>query len=283
MSDELWEAVQARQAIFQKLYGGQRPGLLNRAAKGGNLLTGFLKCGVCGANLVIVTGRRRRYAMYGCPQHYYRGACTNRLKMRQEDLEQQLLSELQRAVLQPEAIDYTLREFERQLASARARSAQDRERVVAREKELQDQLQRLTAAVAESGHSPVLLRAIAEREQELVEIGRLASSDDDASHKNAGDFRQLITERLSRLPELLSMDVMRARAELARHVTHITMTPSAGNGALYYACQGDWNLLGIPGNPGDVRMVAGGGFDLIRGTENTQLIDSTTSQKRQKR
>ena len=95
ISDELWQVVQARQATLQTLYGGQRQGLLNRSASSGNLLTGFLKCGRCGANLVIVTGRRRRHAMYGCPQHFYRGACANRLRIRQEYLERQLLSELQ--------------------------------------------------------------------------------------------------------------------------------------------------------------------------------------------
>ena len=164
------------------------------------------------------------------------------------------------STLQPEAMNYTLREFEHRLECARARSAQDRERVVAREKDLQDQLQRLTAAVAESGHSPVLLRAIAEREQELGEIRRLAS-DNDASRQSPEHFPQFITERLSRLPELLSMDVMRARAELTRHVTHITMIPESANGAQYYACQGEWNLLGTPRSTGDVRMVAGGGFE----------------------
>src|SRR5712692_10078187 len=84
VSDDLWQAVQARQATLQKLYAGQGQGLLNRSASSGNLLTGFLKCGQCGANLVIVTGRRRRHAMYGCPQHFYRGACANGLTIRQE-------------------------------------------------------------------------------------------------------------------------------------------------------------------------------------------------------
>src|SRR3989441_5593214 len=180
VTDNLWQAVQARQATLQRLYGGQRQGLLNRSASSGNLLTGFLKCGLCGANLVIVTGRRRRHAMYGCPQHFYRGACANGLRIRQEYLERQLLSELQAAVLRAEVLDYTLQEFQRQLEAARVYAAQDQERAQERKKTLEEQLQRLTGAVAESGHSSFLLQAIAEREGELAEVERLRAAAGDS-------------------------------------------------------------------------------------------------------
>jgi site-specific DNA recombinase len=255
--DQLWQAVQARQAIFKTLYGGQQQGLLNRSASSGNLLTGFLKCGSCGANLVIVTGRRRRHAMYGCPQHFYRGACSNGLRVRQECLERQLLSDLQKAVLRPEVIDYALQEFERQLGAARTHASQDRERMQRKKRELEEQLQRLTAAVAASGHSSFLLQAIAEREQELAELEQTAAACDRVG-PGTDEMRRFALEHLSALPELLSRDVSRARAELARHVTQITLTPADGN--RHYACQGEWNLLELP-KEGDVRMVAGGGFE----------------------
>ena len=260
VTDNLWQAVQARQATLQRLYGGQRQGLLNRSASSGNLMTGFLKCGLCGANLVIVTGRRRRHAMYGCPQHFYRGACANDLRLRQDYLERQLLSELQVAMLQPEVIDYTLREFQRHLAAARVYAAQDQERAQERKKTLEEQLQRLTGAVAESGHSSFLLQAIAEREGELAEVERLRAAAGDSVNLDQDELRRFALEQLSALPELLSADVGRARAELAQHVTQITMTPAQANGTQHYFCQGDWNLLG-PTKAGDVRMVAGGGFE----------------------
>ena len=66
--------------------------------------------------------------MYGCPQHFYRSTCSNDFKVRQEWLEKQLLNDLQRAILQPEAIEYALQEFQRQLDSVRASAGQDRER-----------------------------------------------------------------------------------------------------------------------------------------------------------
>lgn len=70
-------------------------------------------------------------------------------------------------------------------------------------------------------------------------------------------LRDFATHQLSTLPDLLSQDVPRARAELSRHVTGITMTP-AGSEGQRHSCQGNWDLLGTLTGAGDVRMVAGG-------------------------
>jgi hypothetical protein len=244
-----------------KLYGGQHRGLLNRSASSRNLLTGFLKCGLCGGNLVIVTGRQRRHAMYGCPQHFYRSTCANDLKVRQDLLEKQLLSDLQQALLQPEAIDFTLREFEKQLESAQASTGLDRERKTGRKKELQEQLQRLAEAVAQTGHSTSLLQAIAEREQEFAEIEKSLCQEGANGRSSAEEMREFAVTRLSALPGLLSSDVARARSELARHIDFVKMTPTEEDGNRRYVCEGDWNLIGSLTATGDVRMVAGGGFE----------------------
>ena len=261
ISEELWQAVQARQSTLAKLYGGDHHGLLNRSASSSNLLTGFLKCALCGANLVIVTGRRRRHAMYGCPQHWYRGACANKLRIRQTQLERELLSGLQEAVLEPNALDYVLQELRRQLEAAQAETSVRQERSRERKRELQQQLDRLTAAVAETGHSSVLLDAIRQREQELAELEASQVRADNRFPADSERLRQLVLDKVSRLPELLSLDVVRARAELAKHVGQITLAPAERNGRPHYLCRGDWNLLGTLDGGGDVRMVAGGGFE----------------------
>jgi site-specific DNA recombinase len=260
VSDVLWQAVQGRQEKMQQLYGGH-PGLLNRSASSGNLLTGFVKCGLCGGNLVIVTGRKRRHAMYGCPQHWYRGACTNGLKIRQTELESGLLNELQIALLKPAAISHILDEFKRHLKSEQADHSVSSHRIEERKKGLTAELARLTAAIAGSGHSPTLLAAIAEREKELDAISTLRRGTNPIFESNSKRLRQYVVERLSSLPELLSCDVPLARTELSKHVTQITMHPSQQSGNRHYVCQGEWNLLGDLPAPGHVRMVAGGGFE----------------------
>jgi hypothetical protein len=229
-----------------KLYGGQHQGLLNRSTSSRNLLTGFLKCGLCGGNLVIVTGRQRRHAIYGCPQHFYRSTCSNDLRFRQEWLEKQLLSDLQQAILQPEAIDYALEEFQRHLDPTLVSAGQDRERKNGRKNELREQLQRPTGAVAESGHSTSLQQAIAEREQEMAELEKSLCHEEATGSCRIEELRQFASTRLSALPELLSADIARARSELALHIDSVKMTPNEEDGNRRYVCEGHWNLIGSP-------------------------------------
>ncbi len=106
--------------------------------------------------------------------------------------------------------------------------------------------------------SATLLHAIADRERELSEIETSLRQADDSFGKSSDELKQFALERLSSLPDLLSRDVPRARAELAKHVTQITMNPAEQNGRRHYTAQGDWNLLGNLANAGDVWMVAGG-------------------------
>lgn len=78
INQSLWERVQARLAEVQEAHGYAG---LRQGPNTTYLLTGFLRCGTCGANLVIVTGRGKQgHRSYGCPQNYYRGACQKRSK-----------------------------------------------------------------------------------------------------------------------------------------------------------------------------------------------------------
>jgi site-specific DNA recombinase len=167
----LWERVQARLAWTAERYGKwSRPGLQHRASTSPHLLTGFLKCGACGASMVVVTGRGKGHHRYGCPQNYYRGACTNRLKERVDWLEGRLLFDLQRAVLRPEVVDYALEEFQRQLTEALSNLTGQFGRMRQRREEIQRQLRNLVESVATLGHSATLVDAINARERELDEI-----------------------------------------------------------------------------------------------------------------
>ena len=196
--------------------------------------------------------------MYGCPQHWYRGACENKLRIRQAHVETQLLRALQEAVLRPEVLDRILDQFQQQLERAHADASSLRERTGGRTRELEEELQRLTLAVAEGGHSSFLLEAIAARENELAELNDSLAHVSHGFQNSTEELREFTKQRISDLPELLSQDVPRARAQLAKHVGPITLTPTESDGSRHYQCQGQWDLLG---NRGDVRMVAGGGFE----------------------
>jgi hypothetical protein len=84
-----------------------------------------------------------------------------------------------------------------------------------------------------------LLHAIADRERELSEIEAALRPEDNAFGKSSEELKKFALERFSSLPDLLSCDVPRARAELAKHVTEITMHPAEQNGRRHYTAQGD--------------------------------------------
>ena len=100
VSDELWRRVKERQESLLSMYGGsKRKGLLPRSVTSPCLLSGLLKCGLCGANLIIVTGygSYSHYPSYGCSQHFNRGACSNAVLIRRDWAGERLLDDLQKS------------------------------------------------------------------------------------------------------------------------------------------------------------------------------------------
>ena len=270
ISENLWQRVRERLEWVKTHYQGTGPtGLLHRSASSHNLLTGFLKCGTCDTSLTIVTGRSGgRYPRYGCPNAFNRGTCTNRLTERRDQLEQRLLSELQREVLKPEVIDYAVSEFERQLTRALQGMAGRTAQMSARKAQLETEIGRLVNAVAEQGHSSFMLSAIAEREAEVRDISeQLLAGGKGSIQQDIQGIRRYVTEQLSNLRSLLYQDVPLAKAELSKHVEHIRMdTDPTGQ---FYTVSGEWNLLGgfqtfrdpRPSQNARIRMVAGAGFE----------------------
>jgi site-specific DNA recombinase len=247
VSDELWARVMARLVWTKATYGKQkRDGLLNRTASSKYLLSGIVKCAVCGGNLVITSGRSLRgHRRYGCSQHHYRGACSNGLQIRKDWLEEKLLAGLQDAVLKPEAIEYAVQEFSRQLKEATGTLSHEADRATLRKSQLETELNRLVDAIAGGGHSVFLMEAIQEKEQEIRVLDeRVNAACESLPSVQPADIVSFVTGKLSRLSSLLNGGVPQARAELLRHVTEIRLIPQETNNGSDYVAVGNWNLLG---------------------------------------
>ena len=225
VGEELWVRVQQRLKTVKDLYGRTNPGLLNRAASSPYLLSGFLCCGMCGAKLVIVTGRGKNgHPRFGCPQNFYRGSCSNRPKERRDLIENRLLAGLQASVLHPQAIDYAVQVFVRELQRRLTGQAGEARRISDRRAVLVGEIQRLTAAIAEAGHSPVLLAALVEREQELHRLeDKLREGEANRQELDPSGIRGFVSKGLMDVRTLLNGDVPKARAELARHLSDVRL------------------------------------------------------------
>ena len=53
-----------------------------------------------------------------------------------------------------------------------------------------------------------------------------------------------MTGQLGGVRQLLQVDVKRAKAELQKHVTEISMAPQVEGKKGYYVAEGEWDLLG---------------------------------------
>jgi cell division protein FtsB len=192
IDEELWARVRQRIAwVSEKYYYGNTPGLLHRAATSPNLLTGFMKCGVCGNNLTIVSGRGKSgHPRYGCPYHANRGACSNGLRERADVLEERLFSQLQDAVLRPDAIDYAVQQFERQLQSSLAGLDSKLGRMRQRADELKREIATAVTNLIACNNNPALVDAINTRQRELDDITRQLLSTEPDSVSAFGAFRE---------------------------------------------------------------------------------------------
>jgi site-specific DNA recombinase len=273
VSDDLWQRVKERQENLLVTYGGAKhKGLQPRSATSPYLLSGILKCGVCGANLIIVTGYSSygNYPKYGCSQHFNRGACSNSVMVRRDWVEERLLDDLQNQVLKREAIEYVLDEFGTHMKSAFANLSNQMAQMRERKQKLEGELRRLASTAAETGPSAFLVEAIHEREQQLRQItDQLLAGGADSVDAHLSDIRKFVTQRLEDLRSLLAGDPVPARKELLKHVSEIRMIPQGGEGKPHYVAEGRWNLLGnekdsstsLNAVPTQIRMVAGVGFE----------------------
>ena len=92
------------------------------------------------------------------------------------------------------------------------------------------------------GHrSAALLDELGKRERELEGISEeLIAADGNGLDARLQEIEEFVQKRLQATGGLLFADVPRAKAELSKHCTAITLTPEGST----FRIAGDWNLLG---------------------------------------
>jgi site-specific DNA recombinase len=247
ISDEFWNAVRGRMQIVQKLYGtdGKARPRGGRPAGSPYLFTGLLKCSVCRGSITIVSGqwKSRDDSRYDCSMHAYRGntVCRNNLLIGRRTLEEQLLAGLQAKVLHPDVIEYTLWRFEEELARAVIHQSDGSGVLQRRQAVIQKQIRNCTEAIASGQRAPSIMAKIADLEQESEELnGKLANSRPETVRLQLRDTRRFVESRLKDLRGLLDGEPQTVRAEIAKHVQKIALTPDGKT----YIASGSWNLLG---------------------------------------
>jgi hypothetical protein len=220
--------------------------------------SGLLKCSECGANVSIVSGRwrGRNDVVYGCPQNTFRGAsvCTNSVRVFRRALEERLLHGLQEQIMNPEAVNYVLEKFEAELVKALDNLGGELDQMRRRKEALEREVANLAAVIAQGDFSAALRAALVDRERQISEItARLLESRPDSLRIRLRSIRSFVVSRMQDLRAILNSDFAHVRAELAKHIEKITLTPSGET----YIASGTWNFVGVA-----VSMVPGARIEL---------------------
>ncbi len=233
VSEELWNAVQERIIVVSERFGNRQYGGMNRTEQSRRyLFSGILVCGVCSCRMVIGSGRGKRgYVRYACPSHRYRGVCSNKLTIRQDRLEDQLLAALEDRLLKPEMLDYVIQraliiELRHRLAEINKRGSHAADLQVQR-RDLQAQAQRLVSAIAKSGDSPALLSGLVAVESALAQLDQQLKAHCPFDLEGAiVEMREVVTKNLMQLRTLVAGDPAFAKSALSKHIKQLVLTPT---------------------------------------------------------
>jgi len=153
----------ARRQVASVVDGGARRH--RRDIKSRFLLSGFVRCAMCGGGISALAGRS-----YGCISYHKRGSsvCANGLRLPIATLDEAVLKTLREDVLRPAAVKAIIDGVFVRLA------APNRVKTVSRSRadlsRLDAQIAHLTDAIAEGGHLPPLLDALQQRQAQREDL-----------------------------------------------------------------------------------------------------------------
>ena len=112
------------------------------------LLTGLLKCGVCGKHLTLTTGKSGQYKYYKCTSRHGQGgyACTS-ANLPMEKTDQQVLSQLADRVFAPERLQTMMAELRKRLKTSRETQQDQINQLNRQLKQTEDRQHRLLDAI----------------------------------------------------------------------------------------------------------------------------------------
>lgn len=230
VDERLAQAVKSRAARMRSEYlrttGGNLGGRPDTGRASRFLLSGLMRCEVCGSSMIVAShgsgsgAKVRQVRHYACNFRVNRGptACSNHLRLRLEAVDAQLLTAIEQRVLKPEVTRVALRHaaevIRNRIASQPDEGAKLRQALAKIERERD----RLVEAVAKGrGEPAAIIAAIAEREKRIAglekEIARLESSPllDQLSDKR---LERELTECAAQWREVLAGNPSEARQAL---------------------------------------------------------------------
>jgi site-specific DNA recombinase len=253
VSDELWERVQAvNRQMKDKIYG-RRLGGLNRTAQSRTyLFSGIMYCGLCGGKFSVIIGGQASKVRYGCKNYRFRHACSNKLTIKWQPLEQQLIAAIAQNLLDPRLQQQRIEDFSAQVQAAvdleeklASESQSNAPKLTAERTDLEKQATHLADAIGQHGYSAVLSSQLSKVESRMAEIDRLLAAKPASKRLRFTDeqIREFLQRESQDFCDALAGDPEFARQEIQKRIKKLVLTPKETPDGPVLEVSGDLALL----------------------------------------
>ena len=250
VSDEIWDAVQAR----KRIYGGRRTHERRRPR---HMFSGLVRCG---ASYTI-----KNRDQLACSAHREKGTCDNNRTIRVADLERRVLGGIERRLLAPETIAEFLQEYQAEQKRLRTEACRQQREADKRMSALDRQIINIVDAIAEgvatAAMKAKLIELEGEKETLSSKMAGFAQADNvvvlhpaavDAYRKKVAELQAALTTDDQERRE--AMEIVRSL------VSAIHVVPLEGRGQVELQVRGALaELLNLPrrqpGEPPSAAMV----------------------------
>ena len=249
---ETWDRVQAIKARH-----ADRPTHQRRRPR--KLLSGLVKCGVCGGGCTILSRER-----FGCASAKERGTCDNRRTLAYGELERRVLEGIKTSLLAPDVIAEAMRGYHAELKSLRTRHERGRSAASAELAKVRRKIANIVDTIADGGAPRSLVATLTELEARELELADILAA---TAEPNVIELRpEAYRQRIEALHEALNAndpDRLQAVEIIRSLIDRIVVHPGEGRGEMEVYIHGrlaEILNLGADG-PGTTMMVAGAGFE----------------------
>lgn len=195
------------------------------------LLSGLVTCTVCGGNY---TARDKKQLV--CAGYLTKGTCTNAARVKREQLEDQVLGEVARALPAPEVVSHNAKRLHDHLAAAEAGKRRAQRGLVKELGDVRGKIGRLVGAIAEGqGAAPAAaMRLVAELEAREAQLEQeIAAGDSGGVVTLQPNAHEIFMGQVSNLRAELTRDApakARAMGILRGLIDRVEITPKVNGG-----------------------------------------------------
>lgn len=237
IGDDLWQAVKDRQSDLSFADDRNASGAgLNKRHRSQYLLSGQIRCGLCGGNFIIVAKDK-----YGCADHRTKGTCTDDVVLNRPALEAHILNGLKEKLARPELVDAFIAEFNAEVARCGADVRDQRRHREHRLRDIDRKLSAIVGAIEEGTVTETTRSRLLELESDKASIEKQLATPEPLPYPSLHpNLVNLYKRQLASLEVALNdPDIRLEASEVLRSlIDHIVVGPATnmigddGSGAL---------------------------------------------------